>query len=41
MIAPHPEIRGVVETANRFEANIDELEALLQDAVESADQLDF
>ena len=41
MIAQHPEIRGVVEMAKRFETNIDGLEALLQDAMDSAEQLDF
>ena len=41
MIAPHPEIRGVVETAQRFEANIDGLEELLQEAVEGAEKSDF
>jgi len=41
MIAPHPEIRGIVEMAKRFEANIDGLEELLQEAVESAERLEF
>ena len=41
MIAPHPEIRGVVEMANRFEANIDGLEELLQEAVENAERREF
>ena len=41
MIAPHPETRGVVETAQRLEANIDGLEELLQQAVESAERLEF
>jgi len=38
MIAPHPETRGVLEKVLRFEANIDGLDALLQDAVAKAER---
>jgi len=41
MIAPHPEIRGEIEMAKRFETNIDGLEMLLQEAVDSTERLDF
>ncbi len=41
MIAPHPETRGVLEMVNQYESNIDGLEELLLEAVESAERMDF
>ncbi len=41
MIAPHPETRGVLELVEQFEANIDGLEALLLEAVDTAERLEF
>ena len=41
MIAPHPETRGVLELVKQFEANIDGLEELLLEAVESVERLEF
>ena len=41
MIAPHPETRGVLELVEQFEANIDGLETLLQEAVDTAERLEF
>ncbi|MDH4026451.1 MAG: hypothetical protein OEU57_13660, partial [Desulfuromonadales bacterium] len=41
MIAPHPETRGVLDLVKQFEANIDGLEELLLEAVESIERLEF
>lgn len=41
MIAPHPETRGVLDLVKQFEANIDGLEELLLEAVESVERLEF
>lgn len=41
MIAPHPETRGVLATVARCEANIAELDTLLQMAVGRADRQEF
>jgi len=41
MIAAHPETRGVLDLVKQFEVNIDGLEELLLEAVESVERLEF